>query len=144
MLSNEVFDKVFTIVEQAMKDIEITDSKGRSVPKYKNLKCARGLHELETTSLPCLLMTQIGAPQIGDDLLRKSQNGVNSTFQVLVTSSVSYDEAYDIINDAGDIFIQLGYALTYGIQELNTDSPSIWRFVARFNRVVGGQDVLTL
>lgn len=144
MLSNEVFDKVFTIVKQAMKDLEITNSKGNTVQKWKTLKYARSLHELEATSLPCLLMRQIGSPQIGDDLMRISQNGVYSTFQVEVTSSVSYDEAYDIMNDAGDIFIQLGYSLIYGIQEIPTESPSLWRFVARFNRVVGGQDTLTL
>ena len=144
MLSNEVFDKVYTIVKQAMKDLEITDSKGRSVPKWATLKYARSLHELEATTLPCLLIRQIGAPQVGDDLMRNAQNGVDSTFQVEVTSSVSYDEAYDVMNDAGDIFIRLGYSLIYGIQEVPTDSPSLWRFVARFNRVVGGQDVLTL
>jgi len=144
VLSNEVFDKVFTIVKQAMKDLEITDSKGRTVQKWKTLKCARSLHEVESISLPCLFMRQIGSTQIGDDLLRKSQNGIDSTFQVEVTSSVSYDEAYNIINDAGDIFNQLGYSLSFGVQEVSTDSPSLWRFVARFNRVVGGQDELTL
>lgn len=144
MLSNEVFDKVYTIVKQAMKDLEITNKKGVSVPKWSTLKYARSLHELEATSLPCLLMQQIGSNQIGDDLMRNVQNGVDSTFQVVVTSSVSYDEAYNIINDAGDIFIQLGYSLIYGITELNTESPSLWRFVARFNRVVGGQDTLSL
>ena len=143
MLSNEVFDKVYTIVKAAMSDLEIVvDSK--VVAKWANLNYARAIHELEEATLPCLLIRQIGAPQIGNDLMRTSQNGVNSTFQVESTSDVSYEDAYDIMNDAGDIFIKLGYALTYGIEEMPTNSPSLWRFVARFNRIVGGQDVLTL
>ena len=144
MLSNEVFDEVYTIVKQAMKDLEIIDSRGTSVAKYPNLNYARALHELEDTKLPCLLMRQIGAPQIGNDLMRDAQHGVNSTFQVESCSDVSYDEAYQIMNDAGDIFVKLGYALTFGVEEMPTNSPSLWRFVARFNRVVGGQDILTL
>ena len=144
MLSNDVFDKVYTIVKTAMSDLEIVNSKGESVPKWAGLNFARSLHELEETALPCLLVMQIGSPQVGDDLLRKAQNGVDSTFQVESTSSTSYEEAYDAMGDVGDILNQLGYSLTYGVQELPTTSPSLWRFVARFNRVVGGQDVLSI
>lgn len=142
MLSNEVFDKVFTIVKYAMKDLEI-EVDGESVPKWADLFYARSSQDLDDTSLPCLYMRQIGAPQIGMDLMRDVQNGVNSTFQVDSISNRSYDEAFEIINDAGDFFIKLGYALTYE-QELPTGTPSIWRFVARFNRVVGANDVLAL
>ena len=143
MLSNEVFDKVFTIVKYAMGDLEIVDGRGVSVPKWADLFYARNTHEVMPTSLPCLYMRQIGAIQIGNDLLQNVQNGVNSTFQVESISNKSYDEAFSIINDAGDIFIQLGYSLTYQ-QEMPTDSPSVWRFVARFNRVIGANETLAL
>lgn len=143
MLSNDVFDKVYTIVKAAMSDLEIiVDDK--VVAKWANLNYARAIHELENTTLPCLYIRQIGAPQVGNDLMHNVQNGVDSTFQVETVSDVSYEEAYDIMNDAGDIFIKLGYGLTYGIEEMSTNSPSLWRFVARFNRIVGGQDALTL
>ena len=144
MLSNEVFDKVFTIVKQAVNDIEIKDSQGEFVQKWTDLKFARSLHELEDAELPCVLMIQIGAPQTGLDLMRNTMNAVDSTFQVESISSISYDEAYDLINDVGDVFIQLGYALTFGAQEIMTDQASLWRFVARFNRVVGADDTLAL
>lgn len=143
MLSNEVFDKVYTIVKYAMGDLEI-EVNGESVPKWADLFYARSDHEINDTSLPCLYMQQIGAPQVGNDLMRTTQNGVDSTFQIESTSNTSYDEAFNIINDAGDIFIRLGYALTFGLQEIPTDSPSIWRFVARFNRIVGANDTLAL
>ncbi len=144
MLSNEVFDKVFSIVKYAMEDLEIVDGRGVSVPKWADLFYSRSEHDLKETSLPCLYMSQIGAPQIGNDLMRNAQNGVNSTFQVEAFSSKSYDEALSIINDAGNIFISIGYALTFGVQEIPTDSPSLWRFVARFNRVIGANDELAL
>lgn len=143
MLSNEVFDKVFTIVKYAMGDLEIVVDE-KSVPKWADLFYARSDHEVIETSLPCLYMRQIGAPQIGDDLLRDVQHGVNSTFQVETISNKSYDEAYSIMNDAGDIFIRLGYSLTYGFQEMPTDSVSIWHFIARFNRVIGANETLAL
>ena len=143
MLSNEVFDKVYTIVKYAMGDLEIVVD-GKSVPKWADLFYARSEHELKETSLPCLSMRQIGAPQVGNDLMRDTQNGVNSTFQVDVYSNKSYDEAYDILNDAGDIFIRLGYALTYGFEEIPTSSESLWRFTARFNRVIGANETLAL
>lgn len=142
MLSNEVFDKVYTIVKYAMGDLEI-EVNGESVPKWTDLFYARSSQDLKDTELPCLYMRQIGAPQIGMDLMRNVQNGVDSTFQVDTISSNSYDEAYEILNDAGDIFIRLGYALTYQ-QEIPTGNPSLWRFVARFNRVVGANDTLAL
>ena len=144
MLSNEVFDKVFTIVKYAMADLEIVDGRGVSVPKWADLFYARSDHELIDTHLPCLSMRQIGAPQIGNDLMRDTQNGVNSTFQVDAYSNRSYDEAYSIMNDAGDVFIRLGYALTYGVEEMPTDSESLWRFTARFNRVIGANETLAL
>ena len=144
MLSNEVFDKVFTIVKYAMADLEIVDGRGVSVPKWADLFYARSDHELIDTHLPCLSMRQIGAPQIGNDLMRDTQNGVNSTFQVDAYSNKSYDEAYSIMNDAGDVFIRLGYALTYGVEEMPTDSESLWRFTARFNRVIGANETLAL
>ena len=144
MFSNEVFDKVFTIVKYAMADLEIVDGRGVSVPKWADLFYARSEHELIDTSLPCLSMRQIGAPQIGNDLMRDTQNGVDSTFQVDAYSNKSYDEAYNIMNDAGDIFIRLGYALRFGIQEMPTDSESLWRFTARFNRVIGANETLAL
>ena len=144
MLSNEVFDKVFTIVKYAMGDLEIIDGRGVSVPKWADLFYARSDHELIDTQLPCLSMVQISAPQIGNDLMRDTQNGVDSTFQVDAYSNKSYDEAYSIMNDAGDVFIRLGYALTFGFQEMPTDSESLWRFTARFNRVVGANETLAL
>jgi len=144
VLSNEVFDKVFTIVKYAMADLEIVDGRGVSVPKWADLFYARSDHELIDTHLPCLSMRQIGAPQIGNDLMRDTQNGVNSTFQVDAYSNRSYDEAYSIMNDAGDVFIRLGYALTYGVEEMPTDSESLWRFTARFNRVIGANETLAL
>lgn len=144
MLSNEVFDKVFTIVKYAMADLEIVDGRGVSVPKWADLFYARSDHELIDTHLPCLSMRQIGAPQIGNDLMRDTQNGVNSTFQVDAYSNKSYDEAYSIMNDAGDVFIRLGYALTYGVEEMPTNSESLWRFTARFNRVIGANETLAL
>lgn len=143
MLSNEVFDKVFTIVKYAMGDLEIVVDE-KSVPKWADLFYARSEHELRETALPCLSMRQIGAPQVGNDLMRDTQNGVNSTFQVDVYSNKSYDEAYDILNDAGDIFIRLGYSLTYGFEEIPTGSESLWRFTARFNRVIGANETLAL
>ena len=142
MLSNEVFDKVFTIVKYAMADLEITVDE-KSVPKWADLFYARSTHDVTPTSLPCLYMIQIGSPQVGNDLERRTQNAIDSTFQVESVSNKSYDEAYEIINDAGDIFIRLGYALTYQ-QEIPTDSESMYRFVARFNRVVGANDTLAL
>ena len=144
VLSNEVFDKVFTIVKYAMADLEIVDGRGVSVPKWADLFYARSDHELIDTHLPCLSMRQIGAPQIGNDLMRDTQNGVNSTFQVDAYSNKSYDEAYSIMNDAGDVFIRLGYALTYGVEEMPTNSESLWRFTARFNRVIGANETLAL
>lgn len=144
MLSNEVFDKVYTIVKYAMADLTTTNTDGDTVPKWSNLHCGRSIHELAPTSLPCLYMRQIGAPQIGDDLMRNTQNGVDSTFQVESVSNTSYDEAFSILNDAGDIFIRLGYSLTFGLQEIPTDSESLWRFVARFNRVIGANEDIAL
>jgi len=144
VLSNEVFEKVFTIVKYAMDDLEIVDGRGVSVPKWADLFYAQSDHELIDTHLPCLSMRQIGAPQIGNDLMRDTQNGVNSTFQVDAYSNKSYDEAYSIMNDAGDIFIRLGYALTYGVEEMPTKSESLWRFTARFNRVIGANETLAL
>ena len=143
MLSNDVFDQVFTIVKYAMGDLEI-EVGNESVPKWADLFYARSDHEVIETSLPCLYMRQIGAPQIGDDLMRDVQHGVNSTFQVETISNKSYDEAYSIMNDVGDIFIRLGYYLTYGFQEMPTDSVSIWHFIARFNRVIGANETLAL
>ena len=143
MLSNEVFDKVFTIVEYAMDDLEIVVNE-KSEQKWAGLNYSRSIHELAETELPCLSMIQLGAPQVGNDLMRDAQNGVNSTFQVDAYSNKSYDEAYSIINDAGNIFISIGYALTFGIQEMPTDSESLWRFTARFNRVIGANETLAL
>ena len=142
MFSNEVFDKVFTIVKYAMDDLEIVVD-NKSVPKWADLNYARSTDELVATSLPCLYVHQIGAHQIGNDLMRNVQNGIESTFQVESVSNKSYDEAYEILNDAGDILIRLGYSLTYQI-EMPTDSESLWRFVARFNRVVGANETLAL
>lgn len=143
MFSNEVFDKIFTIVKYAMDDLEIIDGRGVSVPKWADLFYARSTHELAITSVPCLYMRQIGAVQIGNDLLRDVQNGIESTFQVESVSNKSYDEAYSIMNDAGDIFIRLGYSLDYQT-EIPTESESLWRFVARFSRVIGANEVLAL
>ena len=117
---------------------------GKTQSKWADLNYSRSEHELEETALPCLSMIQIGAPQIGNDLMRDAQNGVNSTFQIDAYSNKSYDEAYSIMNDAGDIFISLGYSLTFGIQEMPTDSESLWRFTARFSRVIGANDTLAL
>lgn len=146
MLSNEVYDRVYTIVKMCMQDLTKRDSEGESVQKWADLFYTRNLHDIDDPEpqLPLLCMRQIGAPQIGNDLMRNAQNGVDSTFQVESFSSVSYDEAYEIINDAGNIFIELGYALTYGVMELPTGSPTLWRFLARFNRVVGANDTLSL
>ena len=142
MFSNEVFDKVFTIVKYAMDDLEI-EVNNKAVPKWADLYYARSTHELAVTSLPCLYMHQIGALQVGNDLMRNIQNGISSTFQVEAVSNKSYDEAYSIINDAGDIFIRLGYTLEYE-SEIPTDNESLWRFVARFNRVIGANEELAL
>ena len=143
MFSNEVFDKVFTIVKYAMDDLEIVDGRGVSVPKWADLFYARSTHELVATSVPCLYIRQIGALQVGNDLLHDVQNGIESTFQVESVSNKSYDEAYSILNDAGDVFIRLGYSLTYQT-EMPTDNESLWRFVARFSRVIGANETLAL
>ena len=81
MLSNEVFDKVYTIVKSAMEDITI-EQNGEDVPKWASLNIARSLHELEDAELPCLLIQQIGAPQVGEDLMHDTQIAVDSTFQI--------------------------------------------------------------
>lgn len=143
MLSNEVFDQVYTIIKYAMADIEKVDEDGNTYKPYEDLEIVRSIRDDSMPNLPCLAVRQIGSITVGNDLERLAQNGINSTFQLDSYSNVSYEEAYEILNDVGDLMMQLGYSLNFGIQELST--PTIWRFVARFNRVVGANELpLTL
>lgn len=142
MLSNKVFDEVYTLVKEAIKDYSVTDDDGNISYPYEELNITRSIRDDAIADFPCLSVRQIGAIPIGNDLERKNQNAIESVFQIDSYSNISYDEAYELMDFAGETIMQLGYSLTYGIEEMST--MTYWRFVARFSRIVGANETLTL
>lgn len=105
--------------------------------EYPDLAFSRSLKTESEPSLPCLAVVQIDAKEKGKTLDGKAMNAINSVFQIDSYSAESYDEAYELIGKAGDIMLRLGYELKIQ-KEVST---TVWRFVARFSRVIGANEL---
>lgn len=125
MLSNDVFDQVYTLVKSEMLE------------EYPNLAFSRSIKTESEPSLPCLAVIQIDAFEKGKTLDGSNMNGMQSIFQIESYSDESYDEAFEIIGKAGDIMSRLGYEL----KTQKEASTNVWRFVARFQRVIGANEL---
>jgi hypothetical protein len=92
--------------------------------------------------MPCLNYISLGEPQTGNDLERKTQNFIISTFELKAygDSKKSYTSVYDILDKAGDVMVGMGYEMIAGIEDISDGSAKI--AMARFRRTVGAGDSL--
>lgn len=90
--------------------------------------------------LPCLSIVSLGEPQTENDLEQNTQNFILSTIELRGYDSKTYNNAYNLVDKAGNIMVGMRYSLIMGIEDISDSSAKI--AVARFRRLVGSGDSL--
>lgn len=90
--------------------------------------------------MPCLSIVSLGEPQTGNDLEQNTQNFILSTIELRGYDNKTYNNAYNLVNKAGDIMVGMRYSLIMGIEDISDSSAKI--AVARFRRIYGAGDFL--
>lgn len=100
--------------------------------------------EPSPTSLPYMFFNVIGNEQTADDL-SNTENAVNMTIEITFYASGTgkLNTCKNLMGLASDKMQTLGFRRIFGpSQIINMADASICRFVARFNRVIGTDDIL--
>lgn len=88
---------------------------------------------------PTLSVVSLGEPTASSDLLHTEQAAIWSTLELKAYSSQSLYESSQLMDDAGDILLSLGYQPTTGPEILSDTSP--YCKVARFRAFIGAGDL---
>ena len=87
---------------------------------------------------PAATIRQLGAPATGSSFTSK-QCACISTIEAQSFSSLTAEQAKQILTLTADTMDEMGYELIYGPEEI-TQEEGVSRYVARFRRVVGSGD----
>lgn len=88
---------------------------------------------------PTLNVKSLGEVQATNDLLRNKQNFIISTIELKAYSNTSVTECHSLIDKAGDVMLEMGYAISSGPEEISDTYKIVY---ARFSRLVGSGDTL--
>lgn len=91
---------------------------------------------------PTLNVDSLGEPSTADCLKGDKQCAIISTIELKAYSNKTLTEARNIMDNAGDVMISMGYSLMYGPEDIS--DASCKAIVARFRRIVGGGDIKNL
>ena len=93
-------------------------------------------------SFPTLNVDSLGEPSTSDCLKGNKQCAIISTIELKTYSNDTLTETRNIMDNAGDVMISMGYSLIYGPEDRS--SGDIRVMVARFRRTIGGGDMKNL
>lgn len=100
--------------------------------------------DFSSASLPAVAVIQIDNSEVGNDLNLwdfTDDPMVRSGIEVQVYSNKSSTEAKKITGECCKAMRAMNYARTYGAAEItDNSSPNLYRWVARFERIVSGLD----
>ena len=93
------------------------------------------------SKFPTLNMDSLGEPSTADDLEQKKQNAIISTIELKTycVGDKRITSAQNILDEAGDVMLSMGYSLIYGPEDISSGDKGI--MVARFRRTVGAGDI---
>ena len=93
------------------------------------------------SKFPTLNMDSLGEPSTADDLEHKKQNAIISTIELKTycVGDKRITSARNILDEAGDVMLSMGYSLIYGPEDISSGDKGI--MVARFRRTVGAGDI---
>lgn len=93
------------------------------------------------SKFPTLNMDSLGEPSTADDLEHKKQNAIISTIELKTycVGDKRIISARNILDEAGDVMLSMGYSLIYGPEDISSGDKGI--MVARFRRMVGAGDI---
>ena len=90
---------------------------------------------------PTLNIVSLGEPSISDDLEHRTQCAIISNIELKAYTNTNVTSAFDLMDYAGDIMLDIGYSLVGDSpQDISDSTANI--VVARFRRIVGAGDKL--
>lgn len=95
-------------------------------------------------AFPHYYFNQMDNPTTADDL-ENNENAVNTTIEITIytTGATKLTDAKKIMNIVCEQMRLLGFRRPFGPQQItNIADTTICRYVARFNRVIGSEDII--
>lgn len=128
LIGKKVYSTVSYKAEQLLKDdypdIKITDNgKANSNPTF-----------------PTVYIHELPGSEIGQTIDGQNINGVMETIQVDVTTNTDPSDARVVMSVVADIFKKMRFKVNQ-MPELDFGSGEVYRNTARFQRVVGANDI---
>lgn len=124
-VSNRVFTNVRQYVSAKYSDVNFQNTRNFS-----------------SVSLPAISVIQIDNSEVANDMgvwTDEDDASVRSGIEIQVYSNKSSTQAKQLINECCKAMRQMSYSRTYGSAEItDNSSPNLYRWVARFERIVSG------
>ena len=96
---------------------------------------------LKQPQFPTVYVKRMQGSERGQTLDGESVNAILSTFQIEVTDDVSENRAQDVADIVCEIMKSMRYEMI-GEPFLDDSDEKVFRNIARYRRIVGGNDVL--
>lgn len=108
--------------------------------KYPNTEFTNSNRLATTPKFPTVYIHEIGSQEIESDLDGTHINAIRSAIQIDVTDDKSMSNAKEVMNYVVSAMKEMRY--TVNTMPEFDNNPSVYRRVARFQRVIGDADVL--
>lgn len=108
--------------------------------KYPNTFFTTSDRVADNPLFPTVYVHEMQSVEMGRDLEGTTINAIRSTFQIEVTDNASMSNAKEVMENVVSTMKSMRYEVITMPTFQNT--PSVYRIVARFRRVIGAYDVL--
>ncbi len=130
--------------------VKIIDKSNYLFTQIKNLYTTTQLKEASQTfqdtppGFPAMFFNVIGNETTANDL-SNSENAVNTTVEITfyATGATRLSTCKSLMTTADDKMRSMGFRRVFGPQQItNVADTTICRLIARYNRIIGSDDVL--
>lgn len=129
----DIEPKIFSIVKaKTIKNLQKNYPKIRYTTNDENVE--------PVTVFPTVYIHEISSIPVGNDLEADGVNGVNSTFEVRVTTNTQKTDAKKVMEEISSAFSSLKFTATsLPIYSVN---DKMFIYNARFRRIIGANDTI--